>query len=210
MIPVDLNVLASFTLAAFAVVMSPGPDTVLILRHTLVSGRGAGLAAVAGVQVGLLGHTILAVAGISVLIAASPVTFKAVTIAGAAYLAWLGVSAIRGAGALTLEVAGAESGLLKAGREAVLTNLFNPKVIVLFLALFPNFVDTDRGNETAQLLTLSATLIVINTLWQAPIALAADVVRRWLSSDAVRRRVSVSSGLIFIGFAIGILMQHLV
>jgi threonine/homoserine/homoserine lactone efflux protein len=83
-------------------------------------------------------------------------------------------------------------------------------VIVLFLALFPNFVDTDRGNETAQLLTLSATLIVINTLWQAPIALAADVVRRWLSSDAVRRRVTVSSSLIFIGFAIGILMQHLV
>ncbi|MBT4703018.1 MAG: LysE family transporter, partial [Rhodospirillaceae bacterium] len=62
----------------------------------------------------------------------------------------------------------------------------------------------------AQLLTLAAALIVINTLWQAPIALAADVVRRWLSSDAIRRRVSVASGLIFIGFAVGLLAQHLV
>jgi homoserine/homoserine lactone efflux protein len=210
MIPVDLNVLAAFTVAALAVVMSPGPDTVLILRHTLVSGRKVGLAAVAGVQVGLLGHTILAVAGISVLIAASPVAFKAVTIIGAAYLAWLGVGAIRGAGALAVEVDGNETSVLKAGREAVLTNLINPKVILLFLALFPNFVEAGRGDETAQLLTLAAALIVINTLWQAPIALAADVVRRWLSSDAIRRRVSVASGLIFIGFAVGLLAQHLV
>jgi homoserine/homoserine lactone efflux protein len=210
MIPVDLNVLAAFTLAALACVMSPGPDTVLILRHTLVSGRKVGLAAVAGVQIGLLGHTILTVAGISVLSAASPVAFKVVTFVGAAYLAWLGVRAIRGAGALALKVGGQETGLLKAGREAVLTNFLNPKVIVLFLALFPNFVETGRGDETAQLLTLAATLIVINTLWQAPIALAADVVRRWLSSAASRRRVSVASGLIFIGFAIGLLAQHLV
>jgi threonine/homoserine/homoserine lactone efflux protein len=209
MMPVDLNVLAAFTLASFACVMSPGPDTVLILRHTLVSGRKVGLAAVAGVQVGLLGHTLLAVAGISVLIATSPTAFKFVTIIGAAYLAWLGVGAIRGAGALALAVGGGETGPLKAGCDAVLTNLLNPKVIVLFLALFPNFVETGRGDETAQLLTLAAALIVINTLWQTPIALAAGAVRRWLSSDVARRRVSILSGIIFIGFAIGLLAQHL-
>ncbi|MBT7486334.1 MAG: LysE family transporter, partial [Rhodospirillales bacterium] len=88
-------------------------------------------------------------------------------------------------------------------------NLLNPKVIVLFLALFPNFVETGRGDETAQLLTLAAALIVINTLWQTPIALAAGAVRRWLSSDVARRRVSILSGIIFIGFAIGLLAQHL-
>ncbi len=140
----------------------------------------------------------------------SPVAFKAVTVLGAAYLAWLGVSAIKGSGALALQVGGDETGVLKAGREAVLTNLLNPKVILLFLALLPNFVEAGRGDEGAQLLTLAAALIVINTLWQAPIALAADVVRRWLSSDAVCRRVSVASGLIFIGFAVGLLAQHLV
>ena len=63
MLPVEFGTLGTFTLAALAVVMTPSPDTVLISRHTLVSGRAAGLATVAGVQVGLLGHTILAIAG---------------------------------------------------------------------------------------------------------------------------------------------------
>jgi homoserine/homoserine lactone efflux protein len=151
MLPVEFGTLGTFTLAALAVVMTPSPDTVLISRHTLVSGRAAGLATVAGVQVGLLGHTILAIAGISVLTAASPLAFKAVTIVGAFYLAWLGVSAIRDASALALNIEGTQTGLLTAGRQAALTNLLNPKVILLFLTLFPNFIVTGQGNETTQL-----------------------------------------------------------
>jgi homoserine/homoserine lactone efflux protein len=210
MLPVEFSTLGTFTLAALAVVMTPGPDTVLILRHTLISGRAAGLAAVAGVQVGLLGHTILAIAGISVLITASPLAFKAVTIVGAIYLAWLGVSAIRGVSTFALDIEGIQSGLLIAARQAALTNLLNPKVILLFLALFPNFIVAGKDNETAQLLTLAATLIIINTIWQAPIALAASLIRRWLASDTIRRRISIASGVIFIGFAIGLLFQHLI
>jgi homoserine/homoserine lactone efflux protein len=151
MLPVEFGTLGTFTLAALAVVMTPGPDTVLILRHTLVSGWAAGLATVAGVQVGLLGHTIIAIAGISVLIAASPLAFKAVTIVGVFYLAWLGVSAIRDASALALNIEGTQTGLLTAGRQAALANLLNPKVILLFLTLFPNFIVTGQGNETTQL-----------------------------------------------------------
>ena len=210
MLPVEFGTLGTFTLAALAVVMTPGPDMVLILRHTLVSGRAAGLATVAGVQVGLLGHTIIAIAGISVLIAASPLAFKAVTIVGAFYLAWLGVNAIREASALALNIEGTQTGLLTAGRQAALTNLLNPKVILLFLTLFPNFIVTGQGNETIQLSTLATTFTIINTIWQAPIALAANLIRRWLASDIIRRRISIASGVIFIGFAIGLLVQHLI
>jgi homoserine/homoserine lactone efflux protein len=210
MLPVEFGTLGTFTLAALAVVMTPSPDTVLISRHTLVSGRAAGLATVAGVQVGLLGHTILAIAGISVLTAASPLAFKAVTIVGAFYLAWLGVSAIRDASALALNIEGTQTGLLTAGRQAALTNLLNPKVILLFLTLFPNFIVTGQDNKTTQLLTLATTFTIINTIWQAPIALAANLIRRWLASDIIRRRISIASGVIFIGFAIGLLVQHLI
>jgi threonine/homoserine/homoserine lactone efflux protein len=210
MLPAEFGTLGTFTLAALAVVMTPGPDTVLILRYTLVSGRAAGLATVAGVQVGLLGHTIIAIAGISVLIAASPLAFKAVTIVGAFYLAWLGVNAIREASALALNIEGTQTGLLTAGRQAALTNLLNPKVILLFLTLFPNFIVTGQGNETTQLLTLATTFTIINIIWQAPIALAANLIRRWLASDIIRRRISIASGVIFIGFAIGLLVQHLI
>jgi homoserine/homoserine lactone efflux protein len=210
MLPVEFGTLGTFTLAALAVVMTPSPDTVLISRHTLVSGRAAGLATVAGVQVGLLGHTILAIAGISVLTAASPLAFKAVTIVGAFYLAWLGVSAIKDASALALNIEGTQTGLLTAGRQAALTNLLNPKVILLFLTLFPNFIVTGQDNKTTQLLTLATTFTIINTIWQAPIALAANLIRRWLASDIIRRRISIASAVIFIGFAIGLLVQHLI
>ena len=85
------------------------------------------------------------------MIAASPLVFKAMTIVGAFYLAWLGVSAIRDASALALNIEGTQTGLLTAGRQAALTNLLNPKVILLFLTLFPNFIVTGQGNETTQL-----------------------------------------------------------
>ncbi len=209
MLPIELSTLGTFTLAALAVVMTPRPDTVLILRHTLISGQAAGLATGAGVQVGLLGHTILAIAGISVLITTSPLAFKAVTIIGMLYLASLGMSAIRGASAFSLNIKVNQTGLVIAAKQAALTNFLNWKVILLFLALFPNFIVTRQGNETARLLTLAATLIIINTIWQAPIALAANLIRRWLASDLIRRRVSITSGIIFIGFAIGLLVRHL-
>ena len=102
--PIEPTVLAAFMVAVTAIILSPGPDTMVILRHTLSSGRRVGLAAVAGVQLGLVLHTTLAVAGISLIIANSPVLFRGVAVAGAAYLAWLGAQGFRSSGALTLDV----------------------------------------------------------------------------------------------------------
>ena len=100
MIPIDPTLLGGFIVAAVAIIVSPGPDTIIILRHSLTGGRAIGLAAVSGVQLGLLVHTGLAVAGISILIASSPALFQALTVLGAGYLAWLGVQSLRGAGGL--------------------------------------------------------------------------------------------------------------
>jgi threonine/homoserine/homoserine lactone efflux protein len=97
-IPVDPVTLGAFVLTVLAVVVSPGPDTVLILRYSLSSGHRVGLATVLGVQLGLLVHTALAVAGISLIIASSPLLFKAVALLGAAYLVWLGLQGLIGGG----------------------------------------------------------------------------------------------------------------
>ena len=94
--PVEAATLGAFVIAVAAIVVSPGPDTMVILRYALASGRRAGFAAVAGVQLGLMVHTVLAVLGVSLIIASSPVLFKLVAVAGAAYLAWLGVQGFRG------------------------------------------------------------------------------------------------------------------
>lgn len=208
----DPAILAAFSLTALAIVVSPGPDTMLIVRYGLTSGPRAAFAAVAGVQLGLIVHTLLAVAGISALIAASPTLFRTLAIIGAAYLGWLGIEGMRGtAGFATASAIGPRKSpvpALKACRDAVLTNVLNPKVILLFVALYPNFVTLGRGDVTSQLLVLSAVLIVINVMWQAPLALAAEFVRRWLGNPRIARLISRLTGAILLAFALLILSQH--
>jgi len=207
--PVEPATLGAFVVAISAIVMSPGPDTLIILRSALGSGRRAGFAAVAGVQLGLMVHTTLAVLGLSLIIASSPVLFKAVAVAGAAYLAWLGVQGFRDGGALTVGAGPSAVGLARACRDAILCNVLNPKVILLFLALLPNFVDAKRGHVAAQLVTLAAVLIVVNVLWQLPLAWGAEVIRRWLGRAGVQRAVSRLTGAVLLAFAALMLYEHL-
>ena len=209
MIPIDPTLLGGFIVAAVAIIVSPGPDTIVILRHALTGGRGTGLAAVSGVQLGLLVHTALAVVGISLLVASSPVLFRGLTVIGAVYLAWLGIQSLRGVGGLEVETGPAPAGAGRACREAALCNILNPKVILWFLALLPNFVNPEAGDVIAQLIALSALLIALNILWQAPMALAADGVRRWLGRPESMHAVNRVSGVILLGMAALMLGQHL-
>jgi threonine/homoserine/homoserine lactone efflux protein len=209
MIPIDSTLLGGFIVAAVAIIVSPGPDTIVILRHALTGGRGTGLAAVSGVQLGLLVHTALAVAGISLLVASSPLLFQGLTVIGAMYLAWLGIQSLRGVGGLEVETGAAPAGAARACREAALCNILNPKVILWFLALLPNFVNPEAGDVTTQLIALSALLIALNILWQAPMALAADGVRRWLGRPENLHAVNRVSGMILLGMAALMLGQHL-
>jgi threonine/homoserine/homoserine lactone efflux protein len=183
--PVDPTTLLAYSLTVGAIVLSPGPDTILILRYALGSGHRVGLATVAGVQVGLAGHTLLAILGVSAAIAASPLLFKGLAVAGALYLGWIGLQGFRGH---TLRLEGAARvGARQALRDAMLCNLLNPKVVVLFLAL---------------------VLVVINVAWQAPLAWAAVGVRRWLARPRVQWTVNAGTGAFLVGFALLLLWEH--
>lgn len=192
-----------FTLTAAAIVASPGPDTMLILRNSFVGGRRVGLYTVAGVQLGLLGHTLMAVLGLAALLAASSIAFKIIAICGAAYLGFLGIQTLRGgviAGDPT-QAGGLKVTAASAVRDATLTNLLNPKVILLFLALMPQFVDTTRGHVSLQMLVFSAWLLVLNIIWQSPLALLAEAMRRLLLRPSAQRAVNWLTGAILLFFA---------
>ena len=206
----DPATLVTFSLTVLAIVMAPGPDTMLILRYGLTSGHRAALAAVAGVQIGLILHTLLAVAGISAVIAASPALFRTLALVGAAYLAWLGIEGLRARATFTVEVdpSGPPMPAWKACRDAVLTNVLNPKVILLFVALYPNFIVVGRGDVSVQLLVLSTVLIIINVLWQAPLAWVTHALRGWLTRPRLQRLVARLTGAILLLFAVGMLYQH--
>lgn len=205
--PVDGSTLAAFALVAIAIVIAPGPDTFLIVRSALAR-PAAGYAAVFGIQLGLLVHTAFAVFGLSLLIANSPMLFDALAIAGAVYLAWLGVQGLRHSATLMPDGLATRLSPAHACRDAMLTNLLNPKVLVLFLALYPNFVAAERGHVAAQLMMLSATLIAINVAWQAPLAWAAGVVRQWLVRPRVMIALTRTTSVVLIAFAALLLYDH--
>lgn len=206
--PVDLPTLLAFLATILALVLSVGPDTLLIIRYTMSSGPRTGAATVMGVQLGLFSHTALAALGISLVIASSAIAFKSIAVVGAAYLAWLGIQGFRSG---LINVAAMSGGRVVrpfAGmRDALLTNLFNPKVIVLFLALMPNFVDPAR-RVWPQLVTLGVALFVVNVVWQMGIMLVADRARVWLGRPAVQRAVSWSTSAVLFVFAAGLLIDH--
>lgn len=207
--PIDLSTYWAFLLTASAIVLTPGPDTLIILRSALSSGRTVGLASVLGVQFGLVGHTLLAVFGISFLIASNPVAFKAVALAGAVYIGWIGVKSFQKEGLLTVGASDKPPvSVPKAFLDATVCNLLNPKVVLLFLALFPNFIDTTRTDVTLQLITLSLSLIVINLIWQTPLAFIAEAVRRWLKNERVYRLIMHSTGVLMISVAVVMIYEN--
>ena len=157
----DLGMLLTYTLIVLGFVFIPGPATLLTVARATSSGTKAGIATGAGIAVGDLVHTVLAMAGISALLAASATLFTAVKVLGAAYLFVLGIQAIR-----AQVPAASGEGLLPistpaAFRQGLMTEVLNPKTALFFLAFLPQFVDPARGAVALQLLVLGGLFVLL-------------------------------------------------
>ena len=172
--------LLAFLAAVLVLVIVPGPNTMIILAQTLGGGRSAGLATVAGVELGTLVHTIAAALGLSALLSTSALAFTAVKFAGVAYLIVIGFRMIRQP-AMEVSVTPAV-GLVAAFRRALFTNLLNPKVALFFLAFLPQFVHPERGSVFLQFVILGLLLSLVGICLGAILVLVASSLARWLRS----------------------------
>ncbi|NJB69130.1 threonine/homoserine/homoserine lactone efflux protein [Desulfobaculum xiamenense] len=186
---------ATFLAAAFLLNMSPGPDMAYILANTVRGGRRSGFAAMLGIWTGAMGHVAFAAVGLSALLVASATAFSVVKYAGAAYLAWLGIQALRSRGAFSLEEAGPSrattSGIFAHG---MLVNLLNPKVAIFFLAFLPQFVVPGAGPVSAQLALHGVLLIASSVFVEPPLVLLGDRISNGLRGN-VRFRQWLDRGL---------------
>ncbi len=149
------EILFAFTLAGIVLVITPGPDMTLFLGQTLTAGRARGFAAMLGATTGLLVHSMLVAFGLSALLVASAAAFTAIKIAGAIYLVFLGVQAIRHGSSLTLKRGdGAQRPLVQVYLMGLAINLLNPKVVMFFLTFLPQFVSASDPDAPAKLLFL--------------------------------------------------------
>jgi threonine/homoserine/homoserine lactone efflux protein len=169
-----------FCVAAIALAVTPGPNMLYLVSRTLVQGRRAGLVSLAGTATGMLGHVLAAALGLSAILAAVPVAFDAVRVAGAAYLLWIAWRMWRepAAGPTSATPPFPKAKLYRSG---ALTSILNPKVALFQLALFPQFVDPAHGSVLVQSLVLGATQLVIVVVFDGCCVLAAGTLRRFFS-----------------------------
>ena len=189
-----LQAYIAFCLAAIAIVIVPGPTVTVVIANSLKYGQRAGLLNVAGTQAGLVVWMAVAIAGLASAITLMGVWFDAVRIAGAAYLIWLGIKLLRSKGEL-----------LAAAVTKPKGGLSNPKVLLVFGALIPQFISPD-GDYLKQLILLGLSFMVIATVFDSLYAFAAGNAGSWLSNSRVRA-VEVSSGLCLIGGGIWLALR---
>ena len=204
--------LLAFALVAAAVTITPGADTLLVVRNSLRGGRRDGVLTAVGIGGGLYVHAIFSAIGVSALLAHSAEAFLALRIAGAAYLAWLGLQSLR-AGirrAPPAELPAAARTAVPAARsfrEGLLTNLLNPKVIVFYLALLPQFLSPGEP-VLAKSLLLAAIHCVEGLAWLSIVAWAVDRSRRFFLRPALRRILDSVCGTVLVALGAKLALER--
>jgi len=222
--------LLGFALASTLVILAPGPDSMLVMRNTMRGGRRAGWVTACGTLSGLTIWALAAALGLSALLRVSHVGYDILRFCGAAYLLWLGVTSLadfrrkrraepaagpaEGGGSAPAVPGPTAPGLTAPGltgpgtarpRRAylngLLSNLFNPKISVFFMAFLPAFVPA--GASAAEFsLVLGSSFIAETGLWLAVVAWLADRGVRWLRRPAVQRWMERVTGIVLIGFGL--------
>jgi len=184
--------------------MSPGPSLALVLRHTLGGGRLPGVAAALAHALGVGLYALLTVWGLGAVIARHTQLFQVITWAGAAYLAWLGVKALRAGQASALQASGVATTRAQAARDGVLVALGNPKLILFFVALLSQFVSPDMSASAKALIV--ATAMIIDGGWYVlvAVALSHSAVLPWLQARA--HWLNRLTGVILLGLAVRVLI----
>ncbi|MDF2155346.1 LysE family translocator [Vibrio sp. CAU 1672] len=168
--------------------MSPGPSLAMVAKHSLAGGRVNGLATAWAHALGIGIYAFITLIGLAVVLQQSPVLFKTISLAGAAYLAYLGFNALRSKGGVAAKLeSGQQTKVLQSAREGFLISILSPKIALFFIALFSQFVAL--GNGLSNQMIIVATPFVVDGLWYTFITLV-------LSSSRLVERIRSKAVLI--------------
>lgn len=199
---VPLSNLVAFSLAAFVLIAIPGPSVLFVVGRSLALGRKGGLLSVLGNTLGELVQVAAVAVGLGVVLTQSVVLFTAIKFAGAAYLVYLGIRAIRrrGQGTTTAAEPVRGSSTARVLREGTFVGATNPKSLMFFVAVLPQFVDYSAGAIPWQLATLGLVFLLIAVVSDSAWALAAGTARQWFARSPRRvAAVGTTGGVMMIG-----------
>jgi len=202
---IDPHQLLALAATAFVIIIIPGPSVLFVISRGVTLGRRAGLATVLGNETGLAVQVAAVAAGLGAVVSRSLVVFTTIKLVGAAYLIYLGVQAVRHRRTLANAYAeGVEpKPISRIYREGFVVGVSNPKTIVYFSAILPQFVDQTRGHVSTQLLLLGAISVAIALVCDSAWALAAGSARQWLIRRPERlATVASTGGVVIVGLGL--------
>jgi len=199
-----------FLLAAVLITASPGPDNLMVLGLGMSKGRKQGMVFGLGCALGCLSHTLLAVLGVSAVIAASPVAFTALRVGGGLYLVWLGYNALRSqGGSKAADGNAAPQSLRSLFTKGLVANAINPKVVLFFLSLLPQFVIPANGNVPGQMLALGVTFTIQAAILFALLGYFAGAIGSWLNrKPGAGKWLDRIAGTVFVALGIKLIVAR--
>ncbi|HEX7417905.1 MAG TPA: LysE family translocator [Steroidobacteraceae bacterium] len=209
--------LLAFAGIALLVTLSPGQDTLLVIRNTLAGEFRAGFASVVGIMTGLAVHALLAALGLTLILVRSAQAFAIVKLVGAAYLTYLGVQSLRSAWRARSSVAArrgpvpqtasAAISRRRAWAQGVLTNALNPKVALFYLAFLPQFI-RPGDNVALKSLLLVGLHAAMGLVWLTVVARTVTRTAAWLAQPTLKRRLDFAIGALFTALGIRLAIER--
>lgn len=191
-----------YVIAAVVIILAPGPSVLFVIARAVAWGRATAVATVLGNVLGSFSLSVIVALGLGPILQRSVIAFNAVQILGGAYIVYLGIQAIRHSQVHAEDMTnqGDEKPTVrKSIREGYFVGILNPKALVFFAAILPQFIDRARGSVTSQLLLLGAIFTVIAFVSDGSWGLLAGTIRNWLATDVKRLvRMRVAGGVVMI------------
>jgi threonine/homoserine/homoserine lactone efflux protein len=198
--------LAAFLVTVYVLILVPGPSVVFTVSRGVSLGRRAALATVAGNTSGLALQLVLVVLGLGAVLARSDVIYRTLELVGAVYLMFLGFRTIRERGRLSAEIVSAAAeprSLARTVREGMTVGFTNPKGLIIFTAIVPDFIDRSQGHTSLQLLSLGLIVVLVALLSDSSWAIASGSARKWFGRSPRRlERMGTAGGLSMIGLGV--------
>lgn len=188
-----------FLTTAILLAITPGPGIIYVLTRSLKGGRAEGLASTFGTAVGGSAHVVAAAFGLSAILATSSIAFAVIKYVGAAYLIYLGIRTLTSDDEILLDANVPSSITNDAFRQGIITEVFNPKTALFFLAFIPQFINP-QGTIIIQFVLLGTISVALNTIVDIVTVLLASLIRQWLCTKTkFRHRLRLFTGWSLIG-----------
>jgi threonine/homoserine/homoserine lactone efflux protein len=206
---ISLSTLVAFVLASFVIIVIPGPSVLFVIGRSLTLGRRAGLLSVLGNEAGVVPVVFAVAFGVGAIVEASIVLFTIIKVAGACYLAYLGIQAIRHRKDNLAKATEAKPRSASSGRvflQGFIVGVTNPKSLVFFIAVLPQFVNRTASSIQWQFVALGLIFVLIALLSDSIWAIMAGSARNWFATNPKRMsRLSAVGGGMMIGLS-GVLL----